>query len=309
MLERPVAVGLHAVGVVVELLVEPGMHHRQVVSLEVVVDVHLPVAVDQPGLGRHVAHPLGCQRRGPLGDGVEEVRQRGRLEVEVGEDERPPGGHLHRHQPHGLGVEALAPLHLGRAQQRSIQPVRPAVIAALQRLPLAAPLGHRAGPVQADVVESAQRVAIADHDDRLVTDLRREEAPGFGHVGRPPHQLPRAAEDLLVLQREEDRVGVAARRDRLGAADVGVEREDQRHGRDSRVEMGDSRSEGRDRGATSTRPSRIANLVTVPPPAPPRSRRRRSPSSAPSRPGRNGTTSGTGARRRAAPPSARRWSA
>ena len=55
-LDGEVAVRLDAVVVVVELLVQPRVHDREVIALEVVVDVDLPVAGDLPLLAHHVAH-------------------------------------------------------------------------------------------------------------------------------------------------------------------------------------------------------------------------------------------------------------
>ena len=64
------------------------------------------------------------------------------------------------------------------------------MIAALQRVAAAAPLRDRAGAMQADVVKPAQVVAIAQDDDRIVTDLGGEEVAVFGDLLGASDQLP-----------------------------------------------------------------------------------------------------------------------
>ena len=85
------------------------------------------------------------------------------------------------------------------------------------------------GAMEAHVVEAAQRLAVAQHDDRIVPDLRREELTVLAHVVHAPDELPRAREDPFALQLEEHRVVVHARRNRRGALDVRVEGKDERH--------------------------------------------------------------------------------
>ena len=83
--------------------------------------------------------------------------------------------------------------------------------------------------MQADIVEAAQRLAVAQDDDRVVPDLRREELPVLAYVVEPSDELPGAREDPLALQLEEYGVVVHARRNRRRALDVRIEWKDERH--------------------------------------------------------------------------------
>ena len=107
------------------------------------------------------------------GNGAEHVVERRRLAVEIGEHQRTPRGDGDRAQVHVVRRESFDAFHLRRAQQLAVQRVRPAVILALERLPLAAAVRHRPGAMQTDVVKAAQRVAVAQHDDRVVADVAR----------------------------------------------------------------------------------------------------------------------------------------
>ena len=152
---------LDDVVVVVELLVQPRVHHGDVIALEVVVDVDLPVAGDLPLLAHHVAHRLAAKGREARGQIFEDFGERRRLAVHVHEDERPPRRHLHRHEAHRLRVEALHSLHLGRAAQCAVEGVGPAVVAALQRVASPAPRRDGTRAMQTHIVEAAQRLAVA----------------------------------------------------------------------------------------------------------------------------------------------------
>ena len=88
----------------------------------------------------------------------------------------------------------------------------------------------RSRPMQADIVESAQRVAIAQHHDRVVSDFGGEECAVLGHLIQSPDQLPGVGEDALALEFEIDRIVVQAGRNCGRPGDVGIEREDEGHG-------------------------------------------------------------------------------
>ena len=216
---------LDAILVVVELLVQPRVHHRQVIALEVVVDVDLPVAGDLVVLPHHPPHALGVEVRRALRDVLEEIAERRGLRIDVDEDERTPACHLHRLQVHVGGREALHTFHLRRAKQIPLQVVRPPVVLALERLPLAAAVCDRTGTVQADVVKRAQRIAIAKDDERLARDFGGEELSALRDLLRPPDELPCPREDLLALELEIDGIDVEPSRNRRRVGDVGVEGE------------------------------------------------------------------------------------
>ena len=228
-LHRVVAVRFDPVLIVVELLVQPRVHHGQVVTLEVVVDVDLPVACQVPLPAHHPLHPFGVEFLRPRRDVLEKMGQWRRLVVQVAEDERAPRRDLHRQQVHILGTEVGRPLHLRRANQGAGERIGPAVVFALHRLPLAAAGRHRAGAVQADVVEAAQRLPVAHDHDRLPGDVDDDVRPRPDQLLGPRRQLPGPTEDPVLLEFEIDRIVVEARRERARRSNVGVEREMEGH--------------------------------------------------------------------------------
>ena len=248
------------------------MHHRQVVALEIVVDVHLPVAGDVPLLPRHVAHLLAAEGRDAGRHVLEHVEQRRRLAVEVGEDERAPRGDLHRYEMHLRGVEPLDTLHLRRADQGAVETVGPAVVAALQGVALPASLGDGAGAVQAHVVECAQRVVIAEHDDGIVADGGGEVLAVLRHLLAATDELPGVREDPLALQLQIHRIVVEPRRDGGGARDVRIEREDEGHAPSYARRVDPQPAHRRPRGGAKARDERPRGRlpgVEAGPPSPP----------------------------------------
>ena len=126
---------------------------------------------------------------------------------------------------HVVRPEVLDALHLGCAEQRSVEGVCPSVILALERLTLAAPIGDGTRAVEANVIETAQRRPVAEYDDGIVAYLGGEVLPRLEHLVHSPNELPAVREDPLALELEIDRVVVEPSRDRRGASDVWVEGE------------------------------------------------------------------------------------
>ena len=158
MLFRVVAKRLDAVLVVVELLEQARMSDREVIALEVVVDIHLPVALDDVVAALDPAHggQVVAGFVDLVGDHTDPVGQRRCLVIEVGEDERAQRVDLDRHQAKVCLVEILSAIHLTRHLQPAVQPVHPAVIPALQRLPVASRGHDLRCAVAAHVVETAK---------------------------------------------------------------------------------------------------------------------------------------------------------
>src|SRR5213593_3579688 len=135
-----VAKRLHPVVVVLELLEETGVRDRKVVALEVVVDIHLPVARDVVVAALDQTHRVEVVA-GPgdlRGDGANPVGERRGVGVEVDEDEGAESVHADRHEAEVGLVEVLCSLHLARGLQPAVEAVHPAVVAALERLAVAA---------------------------------------------------------------------------------------------------------------------------------------------------------------------------
>src|SRR5713101_8494077 len=120
--------------------------------------------------------------------------------VEVGEDERPQPVYLDGDQPEVRLVEVLGALHLARDLQAPVESVDPAVIAALQRFPVAASRHDLGGAMAAHVVEATQAAVLGmREEDRLVEDGGWLEVTVAGELARVGDQLPRAREDPLLL--------------------------------------------------------------------------------------------------------------
>ena len=178
------------------------MRDLAVVALEEVLADDLPVRVDlgfpapvedelvdvEPelcDLGRHRAERL-CERFG--------------LALCVDEEERAP-------RVDGDAAEAeLARREVGellrarRAPKRAVEPVRPRVVGALDRLALARALCDREAAVPADVEEGAElAIACACDDDRRAAGARGRVRAGLRQLAEMPRVLPRSAEDALLL--------------------------------------------------------------------------------------------------------------
>ena len=206
------------------------MHHRQVIPLEVVVDVHLPVARDVPAFGRDVVHLFAAERRDASRNVFQRVEQCRRLAIHIREKQRPPLRDLDGHQLHLVDREIGDTFHLRRLEQRTVETVRPAVIATLQRVALAASVSDRTRTMQTHVVKATQCVTVAQDHDRIVSHFGSDERAVLRDLIEPAHQLPRAGEDALAFQFQIHRIIVEPGRDGRGARDVGIEREDEGHG-------------------------------------------------------------------------------
>src|SRR6202022_1137320 len=147
---------------VVQLAEEPGMHDRDVIALEIVVDVYLPVAVQLPVLaaGEAVSAVVAlAQVVEQLG--AEVVAKRDGVIAQVHEHEIVPRLHAKLRKAEVRAIEALDAFHLRRREQPAIETVRPSVIAALQDRSLARAFRNRAGAMTADVRHRAQNVVTA----------------------------------------------------------------------------------------------------------------------------------------------------
>ena len=184
-LRRVEAARHHLVAVVVDRAVEARVRDRDVVALEIVVDVDLPVRL-QGVVAALERHQLGEAEPGRFdlgGDLAQEVGERRRAGVEIHERHRPELFDARLAQPHLLRPEALDALHLARPEQTAIEPVGPTVVAALQRGRVAAALDDPAGAMRADVPERAQRaVATAGGEQRIAGHLAGHEVAGVGEA-------------------------------------------------------------------------------------------------------------------------------
>src|SRR6185312_8569051 len=193
------------------------MQMRNVVSaVEVVIHKDFPVAVYVISAAVEVVQLADAERRHALDQAAEEAVERRSLWVQIYEYEFLPGFRLHRNQTILLALKILYTVEFGHALQRTIQPVIPAVMRAMQDGSLPARLcDHGCGVMTADVIKAAQNAVIsAHHDDRFAGNAGGDELARLFHLLRPSHHLPGLAEHGLRLQFGKSRVHIPRRGNR-----------------------------------------------------------------------------------------------
>src|SRR5207302_6708136 len=114
-----------------------------------------------------------------------------------------------------LLVPAFDAVHLRRRAQRSVEGIRPSVIAALQRRAFARALRDRPRAMTADVRERAHFAVIAADDQQWLTgDTGREELPALSKLIVVADELPRLREDHSILLADHRGIVVVARGNR-----------------------------------------------------------------------------------------------
>src|SRR6266536_13496 len=193
---EPVAVGMNVHGVA-----EPGVRRRAVVALEEVLDDDLPVRV-RVELDPRVEDELrevevAREDRGQLSEVLVEWHG---LRIRVDEEERAPGSGARGQKRPLVLVEAGLAVGARRRAQRSVEGVRPGVVAALDRLAPAAAVDEHRAAMPADVQECLQlALLVADDEDRDAAGVRRQERTGLGDLVGPAGVLPGAREDPGAL--------------------------------------------------------------------------------------------------------------
>ena len=201
-----VDVDLIALGV--DLLVEPRVHEGDVVALEVVVGVRLPVA-------RQVVHSRerGCERLdgevgARVGERPERVEQRRRVEIDVHEHEPSPLVDADRFERDRVAVDAVA--EVARGAQLPIEVVGPAVIAAHEARDVPGPGRHeRPRTMPAHVVVADEiAVVVHHHDDVPPRDVGGKEVTRCRQRSSESEEQPRVSEDVAPFDVVPCRVGV-----------------------------------------------------------------------------------------------------
>ncbi len=190
-----------------------------VAAVEVVVDEHLPVAVEDVVPAVEPVQVRQAELRDLRDDlGAQELLERGALGRDPHEHPVLPRRGRHRHEPVPGRVEVPHALEGGRRLERALERVGPAVVRAAQTLQAACgPGDHRGGVVAADVEEAAQdAVVAAHHHQRLAGEFERDELAGLAHLVDPAGVLPALREHGALLQLEEPRFHVPRCRRRAG---------------------------------------------------------------------------------------------
>ena len=197
------------------------MHERDVIAaIEVVVDEHLPVAIDRIVASLHPVQIAQAQRVKLLRQvGSEVIIQRGTAGGGPGEHPLLGDRAVERHEAVRGALEIT---HIGKIRgslERAVEGVGPAVIRTPELPGGTGAIRHdRRRMMTADVEEAAQGVVLGSSDeDRLATrQLARNVIALRTQFLDPAGDLPRAGEDGVTLQVEDSRVGVPRRRDGVG---------------------------------------------------------------------------------------------
>src|SRR5581483_3192219 len=155
------------------------------------------------------------EHRGELAERVGQALRR----LEGDEDVAGPGVERQRVQPqllerHPTRQTLLRARHI---PQTPVQPIRPAVIDALQRLAVTTPHRHVMRPMPTDVDIRPQLQLLVPHDDDGdvevdAREVRREEVAGTPELRLDGHDLPAAPPDQLVLELRDPWIDVEDRR-------------------------------------------------------------------------------------------------
>ena len=166
---------------------------RAVVALEVVLDPDLPVGVEDPLRAPFELERVEVEPR--LGDGrrnvAERVCERSRLQVGVHEHEGAPGVDLDPVERQLLDRQVGLTLPAGHGSQAAVEAVRPGVVGALERPPVALAGHDLVAAVAADVHEAAQlTLLVPDDRHRVCVPRARRRSRRVSPPGRP---VPRTA--------------------------------------------------------------------------------------------------------------------
>ena len=196
---------------------EAGVRGRAVVALEEVLGDHLPVGVRAELDARMERDGVEVEVAGEdLRQLAEPVGQRLGLRVRVDEQERPPDADARRNERELLLLEARLAVRARRRAERAVEPIRPRVVVALDRLAAAAALGQDRPPVAADVQEGAELAfGGAGDEQRDAAGVGRQVRAGLGDLIRASAVLPGAREDARPFPAERRLVAVPGERERV----------------------------------------------------------------------------------------------
>src|SRR5262245_66347737 len=118
------------VSVVVKLAMKRGVYRRKMVALQVIIDVNLPIALDDVFASLDLAELSIDQGTHPRADLAKLSGQRRNLLREAHEHQRSPFGNAKLYQTDGARRKPTDTVHFRRFQQTAVEPVSPAVVAA-----------------------------------------------------------------------------------------------------------------------------------------------------------------------------------
>jgi len=130
------------------------------------------------------------------------------------------------------GPEAGLPFELGGGNQRPVEVVGPAVIAATEELARAAAFGGRSSAVAADVIEAAKfALESASDQERLTAQVGGKEVAGINDLVGVSDDLPGTGENTILFEVGDIRIDIILCRNGPGDGYVGVDFEGSGHSR------------------------------------------------------------------------------
>src|ERR1051326_484787 len=197
------------------------MHARQMVALEIVIYIRLPIALHAVVATLHEVHFRERKFR-DLGRKLAQVFGEGwSMGIEIDKYPLLPRFAANWTQAKLIVMEILDALHFGRAEQVAFERVSPAVVAATKDLARAATFGGWPRAMAADVVKAAQSAIIpAGNKNGFARDLRSEIVAGLRDLLATTHYLPSAREDPVALIAENLRIKIKTGRQAPGASNI-----------------------------------------------------------------------------------------
>ena len=194
------------------------MHDGQVVALEEIVHVHLPVAGHLEHVAPLEAHRREVDRCDALRDARVHLLEIRHALVERDEHQALPFANHEAWEPDVADLEPDGILHLGRSDQPTLLVIEPAVVLAAQAVhALAAAVRERARAMPADVGKCAQgAVPTAQQQYRCAGRLRDDVIAGLLELGPVRDELPGTRENVPAFRGQDLPVRVVVSSQRVG---------------------------------------------------------------------------------------------
>ena len=187
-----------------------------VAAIEIIVDVHFPVAMKGVDAAIEIMKFFRELQRGDESrHGAKKIAQRRGVRVEIHEDEVFPRIDEDRDEAIVCAIEIADALELDHAFEGAVDAIGPAMIRTAELLRATLRIGdHCGGVMPANVVEGAQlRVIAADDHDRFAGEVGSEEFSFFANLIEAAGDLPCFAKYGGKLQCLNARVAVPGRGD------------------------------------------------------------------------------------------------
>src|SRR5271165_4008797 len=131
------------------------------------------------------------------------------MRIKIREHKVEPLFRPHRHEREIFGAKSLHSLNLCGADQRAVQAVGPAVIAAAKKFARSAAFCRRTRAMPAHVVEAPQLAVEPTHKhQRLTQQICGEVVPGGYDLARMSNHLPSARKDFSLLRGKHARLRI-----------------------------------------------------------------------------------------------------